>query len=114
MGGQETVICLYRVRKGNERKFVKLLQRHWPTLRRFGLVTAARPKHFRGVEQGGRAYPIFVEIFDWKNARAAQMAHEHPEVMAIWEPMDKLCEARDGRPNMEFPHVRPLKIRVQA
>lgn len=108
----EIVICLYRVCKGSERKFVKLLERHWLTLRRFALVTAARPQHFRGVEQDGR--PIFVEIFAWKNAKAAQIAHEHPEVMVIWEAMDKLCEVRGGRPNMEFPHVQPLKIRVQA
>ena len=38
------------------------------------------------------------------------VAHEHPEVMAIWEPMDKLTEQRDGRPNMEFPHVQPLSV----
>jgi len=30
--------------------------------------------------------------------------------MAIWEPMDKLTEKRDGRPNMEFPHVQPLNV----
>jgi hypothetical protein len=34
-----------------------------------------------------------------------QRAHEHPEVLAIWEPMDTLCEQRNGKPNMEFPHV---------
>ena len=112
MDRPETVICLYRVRKGQERRFIKLLERHWPTLRKAGLVTAARPRHFRGIEQDG--HPIFVEIFIWKNTRAARTAHEHPEVMAIWEPMDALCEARDGRPNMEFPHVQPLKVRAQG
>ena len=43
-------------------------------------------------------------------ARGAAAAHEHPEVMAIWEPMDKLTEKRNGRPNMEFPHVQPLAV----
>ena len=52
----------------------------------------------------------FVEIFDWKSEEASRVAHEHPEVMAIWEPMDKLTEKRDGRPNMEFPHVQPITV----
>jgi hypothetical protein len=30
--------------------------------------------------------------------------------MAIWEPMDQLTETRGGRPNLEFPHYRPLSI----
>jgi hypothetical protein len=34
--------------------------------------------------------------------------------MAIWEPMDKLTENRDGRPNMEFPSVQPLDILGQT
>ena len=38
------------------------------------------------------------------------LAHESPEVMAIWEPMGALCEERDGRPSMEVPHVERMKI----
>ena len=41
----------------------------------------------------------------------ANRAHEIPDVMAVWEPMGKLCEARDGRPAMEFPIVKPIEIR---
>ena len=108
----ETVICLYRVKAGNERKFVRLLERHWPALRALGLVTRRKPQHFRGAEDGGG--PLFVEIFDWIDATAAGLAHTHPEVVAIWEPMDTLCEARAGKPNMEFPHVRPLEVALGA
>lgn len=108
----ETVICLYRVKKGAERKFTRLLGRHWPLLRRLGLVTARKPKHFRGAERDGK--PLFVEIFDWRDGAAAEQAHEHPEVMAVWEPMGTLCEARDGRPAMEFPHVQPLEVLGRA
>jgi hypothetical protein len=107
-GGPETVICLYRVRAGNEERFVELLSRHWPTLKRLGLATDQPPRHFRGAEHDGA--PLFVEIFDWVDGAAAGAAHEHPEVMAIWEPMDRLTEARGGRPNMEFPHVRPIEV----
>jgi hypothetical protein len=110
--GAETVICLYRVKAGNEAKFQRLLERHWPTLRALRLVTARKPRHFRGAEDGGG--PLFVEIFDWVDGEAAGLAHTHPEIAAIWEPMDGLCEARAGKPNMEFPHVRPIEVALRA
>ena len=101
------VICQYRVVRGNEREFEQLLSRHWPTLHRLGLVTDDPARHFKGEEQDN-GEPIYFEIFDWLDAGAAR-AHEHPEVMAIWEPMDRLCESRGGKPNMEFPHVEALR-----
>jgi hypothetical protein len=112
MAKPETVICLYRVKPGNERRFTRLLEKHWPTLRALGLATRKRARHFRGAEDGGG--PLFVEIFEWVDGAAAQRAHEHPEIAAIWEPMDGLCEARGGRPNMEFPHVQPIELRARA
>ena len=108
MSQTETVICIYRVRAGKEDAFQGLLARHWPTLRDLGLASETPPRHYRGAEQSGE--PLFVEIFEWSDAASAGIAHEHPEVMAIWEPMDALTEARDGRPNMEFPHVRPIEL----
>jgi len=60
----------------------------------------------RGNEQDN-GEPIYFEIFDWSDG-AVDRAHEHPEVMAIWEPMDQLCESRGGKPSMEFPHVDVL------
>ena len=101
-----TVICTYRVRKDKEPEFRALLDRHWPKLRELGMVTSQPSSLFRGLD--GEDRPYFVEIFDWRDAAQPEKAHEHPEVMAIWEPMDALCEPRDGRPNMEFPHVERL------
>jgi len=112
MARTETVICLYRVKKGNERKFIRVLEKHWPALRSLGLVTRKRARHFRGAEQDGA--PLFVEIFEWLSAAASEQAHQHPEIAAIWEPMDALCESRAGKPNMEFPHVQPLELRARA
>lgn len=108
MAASPTVICLYRVTPGREAEFTTLLARHWPTLHALDLVTDDPVQRYRGAERDGR--PLFVEIFNWKSEAAAQRAHQHPEVMAVWEPMDKLTEKRDGRPNMEFPHVQPLTI----
>jgi hypothetical protein len=108
MSAPETVICLYRVAPGHEDQFTRLLERHWPALRALDLVTDEPPQHYRGFEQDGA--PLFVEIFQWRSAEAARVAHQHPEVMAIWEPMDKLTEQRKGRPNMEFPHVQSIRV----
>jgi hypothetical protein len=108
MSSPETVLCLFRVVPGSEEEFTGLLARHWPTLRSLDLVTDQRPQHYRGAERDGR--PLFVEIFQWKNAEASERAHQHPDVMAIWEPMGGLVEQRDGKPAMEFPHVQPLSL----
>ncbi|MEM9621255.1 MAG: hypothetical protein AAF993_06370 [Pseudomonadota bacterium] len=97
------VICHYRVKHGNEEKFEGLLKRHWPTLHQLGLVTDTPTQIYQGVEQDN-GKPIYFEIFTWREG-AVERAHEHPEVMAVWEPMDQLCESRQGKPNMEFPHV---------
>jgi len=110
--GPETVICIYRVAKGNEKEFTQLLERHWPALRELGLATETRPTHYRGAEQDGE--PLFVEIFEWVDGQASDLAPRHPDVAEIWERMDKLTEARGGRPNMEFPHVRLLDVLGKA
>jgi len=102
----ETVICHYHVKPGSEKEFEALL--HWPTLKRLGTVTDEPSQIYRGADEKGR--PMFWEIFHWKSAAAFQKAHTHPDVLAIWEPMDMLCEPRDGRPNMEFPHVERLAL----
>ena len=99
----EIVICHYRVRKNCEADFEVLLEKHWPTLQRLGLVTDTTSQIYKGTEQRSDD-PIYFEIFEWLDG-ASERAHEHPEVMAIWEPMDQLCEARGDKPNMEFPHV---------
>jgi hypothetical protein len=96
----ETVICTYRVRPDQEDRFIELLGRHWATLHELAFVTDEQPLIFRSLEDGG---PTYVEIFTWVEGGFDQ-AHEHPDVLAIWEPMDPLLEDRDGRPRWEFPH----------
>ena len=100
------VICHYRVKKGNESEFEKLLHKHWPVLHGLELVTDSPSLQYKGEEQDN-GQPIYYEIFDWLDG-AVDRAHEHPEIMAIWEPMDKLCETRGDKPNMEFPHVKAI------
>lgn len=106
-----TVMATYRVKPEREADMVHLLHRHWPTLRAHGLVTDDPPAVYRGVEQSGR--PYYVEIFSWREQECARNAHTNPAVMEIWTPMEECCEARDGRPAMEFPGVEPVELRVE-
>jgi hypothetical protein len=104
---KETVICTYRVRAAAEKEFLGLLGRHWDTLHRLGFVTGERALVFRSLEEDGG--PTYVEIFTWV-AGGFGLAHEHPDVLAIWEPMDPLLEERDGRPKWEFPHYERVSL----
>lgn len=106
--GPATVLCTYRVKQGQEKAFIALLDKHWPTLHGLGLTTEDPSQVFRGSDEKGK--PYFVEIFTWKSGESPGAAHHLPEVMAVWEPMGGLCEARGDRPSMEFPHVEPLKV----
>jgi hypothetical protein len=107
----ETVICHYHVKPGCEAEFEGLLARHWPALKEAGLVTDQPSRHFRGRASGkpdGRhgAAGLYVEIFEWKDGQAAGIAHQTPEIMAIWEPMGTLCR------EMDFPHFDPFHPRA--
>jgi hypothetical protein len=102
---EETVICTYRVRAADEAQFVDLLGRHWRTLHDLGFVTDEESVVYRGLE-GGLTY---VEVFAWVEGGFGQ-AHEHPDVLAIWEPMEPLLEERDGRPKWEFPHFERVSL----
>lgn len=102
---KETVICTYRVRAEAEEAFAALLRTHWSTLHRLGFVTDEGTTIYRSVESP----PTYVEIFTWVDGGFGR-AHEHPDVLAIWEPMEPLLEERDGRPRWEFPHFEPVAL----
>ncbi len=95
-------LCKYRLKAGKEPEFRTLLEKHWPTMIRLGLV-ADHPPHllFRGEDKQGVYY---VEVFPWKDAGAAGRAHELPEVAQVWEPMGACCT------DMEFPDVELVQI----
>jgi hypothetical protein len=69
-------------------------------------VTDEPPVIYRGLERDKD--PIVFEIFTWKDAEAPGKAHEHPEVMAIWEPMGDCVEDRKTGPKFDFPHVERI------
>lgn len=100
-----TVISKFVVKPGKEAEMRALLAQHWPTLHRLGMTTDEPALTYEGVpapeekeEAHGASTGVFVEIFSWKNAKQVEIAHQSPEVMAVWEPMGALCT------HMEFPH----------
>ena len=62
--------------------FLTLLSKHYPVLKRLGLVTDEIPIIYRGVEDRGGG-PVVFEVFTWKDAEAPNIAHQTPDVMAI-------------------------------
>lgn len=105
---RSVAICTYRVKGGKEDEFLALLRRHWPTLRDLGMVDEEPSLVFRGTDETGGT--VITEILTWKDFNMPNRAHEIPAVMALWEPMGMCCEARLGRPPMEFPQVRPMDL----
>jgi len=101
----ETVLCTYRVKAGDEDRFRELLARHWRTLHDLGFVTDEEALVFRSLASP----PTYVEIFTWVDGGFGQ-AHEHPDVLAIWEPMEPLLEERGGQPRWEFPHYERVSL----
>ena len=104
----EIVLCTFRVKLGSEDRLFELFRSHDTVLRKLDLITEEPAVCYRGADELGR--PFFVKTFTWRSAKAVEAAHQHPEVASLWERMDPLCEARDGRPNMEFPHVEKVVL----
>ncbi|MDQ6893017.1 MAG: hypothetical protein M3167_10100 [Acidobacteriota bacterium] len=99
-------LCTYRVRPGQEKAFLTLLRRHRPALLKYDLVTDDHHDIFRGKDHDAK--PFFVEILSWRSPEGPMLAEQLPDVIRVWEAMGKLCEARGGRPPMEFPFVDVL------
>lgn len=95
-------LVIYRPKAGTEDQFVALLEKHWPALDRVGLVTKEPPKFWRATSKDGKT--SFVELFEWKDGSASGLAHQMPEVMAVWEPMGAILE------DMQINRVEALDI----
>jgi len=79
-----------------------LLANHWSTLHALGLVTDSKPIIFRSMDDP----PTYLEIFTWIEGGFEQ-AHEHPDALAIWEPMESLLDKWAARPDGSSRTMRP-------
>jgi quinol monooxygenase YgiN len=100
---QVKVFVTYRPKKGSEARFLSVLKRHWPALRKAELVSRKRPQVWRATDKRTRR-THFIETFEWKDASASDLAHQTPEVMAVWRPMEPLLES------MDIAVVRPVSL----
>ncbi len=73
------------------------------------MTWALSPTTSRWCSASSTSGPTYVEIFTWV-AGGFELAHEHPDVVAIWEPMEPLLEDRDGREKWEFPHYERVSV----
>jgi quinol monooxygenase YgiN len=84
------MLCIYRIKDRREADFLRLLEKHWPALDEVGLVTSDPAQVLRARDKEGRT--LFIETFAWRDADAPQVAHQTPQVMAVWEPMGALTD----------------------
>jgi quinol monooxygenase YgiN len=95
-----SMLCTYHPKKGKENAFLALLEKHWPALDGVGLVSKEPPRMFRAEDKRGSL--CFVEMFQWKDEKSPEIAHQTPEVMAVWEPMGAVLQ------EMHFWQIEPL------
>lgn len=86
------MLVTYTPKGGHESDLLALLRTHWSTLRRLNLVTATPGQLWRASDKdSGRVR--FLEMLEWADASSSDIAHQTPEVMAVWEPMGPLLES---------------------
>jgi len=85
----------YYPKKGKEKELLELVKKHWPLLHKVGLATDEPAQIYQAHDKrSGATY--FIEIFAWRDEEASGLAHQTPEVMAVWEPMGGIMESFNG------------------
>jgi hypothetical protein len=84
----------YRAKPGQDEELLALIRKHGPALESTGLIVGGKPLVYRArnVRTGQTS---FMEIFSWRDEDASTLAHQMPEVMAVWEPMTPILEQLD-------------------
>ena len=81
----------YRPKEGKAEELFDLVKKHGPALQSTGLLAGGAPTVYRAVDKRS-GEKFFVEMFSWRDEEAPALAHQMPEVMAVWEPMTPLLE----------------------
>jgi hypothetical protein len=87
-----TTLVWYYPKSGRAEELTRLVTGHWTTLHRLGLATD-RPGQVWRAHDKRSGEPFLVELFEWRDTAASEIAHQTPEVMAIWETMGPLLES---------------------
>jgi hypothetical protein len=86
-----TNLVTYIPKAGKEAELLALVKKHEPALRKVGLVTDEPFRVWKAFDIRKKRVQ-FVELFVWKDGNASDVAHQTPEVMAVWEPMGPVLE----------------------
>jgi hypothetical protein len=102
----EVVFALYKPHEGKDEELRRIMTQHLPVLRRLELITD-RPAVVVRSRNG-----TYIEIFEWRTAESAGLAHHHPDVAKVWEAMGAVCDfpllesLEEGKER--FPHFEPV------
>ena len=88
-------LVIYRPKQGSFDALKAILVRHGPTLRGTGLITDEPVRLWvaSDLRRHGEPERYFVESFQWRDGQASDIAHQTPEVMAVWETMGPHLES---------------------
>ena len=86
-----TNIVTYVPKKGKEAELLALVKKHEPALRKVGLVTTEPFRLWKAYDIRKKREQL-IEYFVWKDGNASDVAHQTPEIMAVWEPMGPVLE----------------------
>ena len=96
-----TMLVSYYPKAGREMELRQLVQQHYPVLSNLGLVTEMPAQVWQARAKGSER-PYFVELFQWKTPQSSDIAHQTPEVMAVWETMGPILD------RLELTELEPL------
>ena len=81
----------YRPKKGKTEELLDLVLKHGPALEATGLIVDGPAVVYRATDK--RSGDVsFIETFSWRDDEAPNLAHQMPEVMAVWEPMTPILD----------------------
>ena len=96
----ETVMITLRAKPGMEADLARVIAKHWTTAKELNLVRETGHVTIRASDDQGT---YFLDVFTWKDADVPD--HPPAAILAIWTDMNRLTEARGGRPGLEIKEV---------
>lgn len=90
------VIACFRPKPGKEQELLDVVRDHMPILRRHNLITDRLCYVMRALDG------CIIEVFEWKSQAAIDAAHDNPDVRALWQRYEAVC---DYIPLTGLPHA---------
>lgn len=106
----ETVHITFRPKAGREAALKRVIADHWATATKLGLVQPEPHVTVEMKDETGR--PCFVDIFTWRDRDIPDNAPA--AILVIWADMNRLTEARGGRPGLDIKEVTLLPARASG